>query len=124
MLTYYTQAANAEFQNIDEVEALAEEQGNEIQFLDNVFLPVSIELGRTRMLVHDILALEKGSLIEFDKLAGETVDLLVNDKKFAEGEVVVIDERFGIRITGLYETADILKEARRQNPASINVHLK
>jgi flagellar motor switch protein FliN/FliY len=65
------------------------------------------------MQVRDILNLEKGSLIEFDKLAGETVDLMVNDKKFAEGEVVVIDERFGIRITGLYKTADILKEVRK-----------
>ncbi len=87
--------------------------GQNIKFLDDVYLPVSIELGRTRMRVQDILDLSKGSVIEFDKLAGETVDLLVNDRKFAEGEVVVIDEHFGIRITGLYKTADLLVEATK-----------
>ncbi|MFC1557242.1 flagellar motor switch protein FliN, partial [candidate division KSB1 bacterium] len=85
----------------------------EIQFLDDIFLPVSIELGRTKMQVREIIELDKGSIIEFDKLAGETVDLLVNDRKFAEGEVVVIDEHFGIRITGLYKTQDILKDAQK-----------
>ena len=108
-----TKVSGAEFQNIDEVEGTQGEEIQNIDFLDDVFLPVSIELGRTRMEIRDIIVLEKSSLIEFDKLAGETVDLFVNDKKFAEGEVVVIDERFGIRITALYETADILKEARR-----------
>jgi len=80
--------------------------------LSDVYLPVSIELGRTKMLVKEILDLEKGTIIEFNKLAGETVDLLVNDKKFAEGEVVVIDEHFGIRITALVRTAQVELENR------------
>jgi flagellar motor switch protein FliN/FliY len=108
-----THVSAVEFQNIREGEAQESQESQHLDFLEDVFLPVSIELGRTRMQIQDIISLDKGSLIEFDKLAGETVDLLVNDKKFAEGEVVVIDERFGIRITGLYKTADILKEARR-----------
>ncbi len=108
-----TNVSAVEFQNIGDVENKESQESQHLDFLDDVFLPVSIELGRTRMQIQDIVSLEKGSLIEFDKLAGETVDLLVNDKKFSEGEVVVIDERFGIRITGLYKTADILKEARR-----------
>ena len=81
--------------------------------LGDVFLPVSIELGRTLLSIRDINELEKGSIIEFDKLAGETVDLLVNDKKFAEGEVVVIDEHFGIRLTTLVKTRDVELEMRR-----------
>ena len=108
-----TKVSGAEFQNIEEAEAPEVQEEHGLNFLNDVYLPVSIELGRTRMQIKDIINLEKGSLIEFDKLAGETVDLLVNNRKFAEGEVVVIDERFGIRITGLYKTEDILKEARR-----------
>jgi len=84
-----------------------------MQDLGDIFLPVSIELGRTLLSIRDINELEKGSIIEFDKLAGETVDLLVNDKKFAEGEVVVIDEHFGIRLTTLVRTRDVELEMRR-----------
>jgi len=61
------------------------------------------------MLIKDILELGHGSVIEFEKLAGEPVDLLVDDKKIAEGEVVVVDEHFGIRLTSLSRT-DLLKD--------------
>jgi flagellar motor switch protein FliN/FliY len=90
------------------------EMGSEetIGMLGDVYLPVSIELGRTRLPIRYILELEKSSIIEFEKLAGETVDLLVNDKKFAEGEVVVIDEHFGIRITNLVRTEEVVLELR------------
>lgn len=72
-------------------------------------LPISIELGRTKMLIKDILELGHGSVIEFDKFAGEPVDLLVNDKKIAEGEIVVIDEHFGIKITSLAHPHERIK---------------
>lgn len=85
---------------------------NTTELLGDVYLPVSIELGRTRLPIRDLLDLDVGSIIEFDKLAGETVDLLVNDKKFAEGEVVVIDEHFGIRITNLVRSEDVMLEMR------------
>jgi flagellar motor switch protein FliN/FliY len=62
-------------------------------------LPVSIELGRTRMTVQDILRLGRGSVVQLERLAGEPIDVYVGDRRFAEGEVVVIDEHFGIRIT-------------------------
>ena len=107
-----TKVSGAEFHEIGETEVAENRDAHGLDFLDDIYLPISIELGRTRMQVQDIIRLEKGSLIEFDKLAGETVDLMVNNRKFAEGEVVVIDERFGIRITGLYKTEDILREAR------------
>ncbi|MBK7985990.1 MAG: flagellar motor switch protein FliN [Ignavibacteria bacterium] len=76
-------------------------------------LPVSIELGSTNMLIRDILKLSRGSVIEFDKLVSEPVDILVNGKKVAEGEVVVIDKHFGIRITSLVEPGERIKGIRR-----------
>lgn len=71
--------------------------------LMDVSLTIAIELGRTTMLVRDLLDLGVGSIIELEKMAGETIDIYVNEKKFAEGEVVVIDENFGVRITKLLE---------------------
>jgi flagellar motor switch protein FliN/FliY len=69
--------------------------------LMDVSVPIAIELGRTSMAIEDILNLGPGSVVELDKLAGEPVDLLVNNKLLAKGEVVVIDENFGVRITNM-----------------------
>ena len=66
----------------------------------------AVELGRTTQLVQDILGLGEGSIIELDKLAGEPVDLLVNGKLIAKGEVVVIDENFGVRVTDIVSPAE------------------
>jgi len=70
-----------------------------IDMLLDVNLTVTVELGRTRLTIKEILGLSQGSVVELDKLAGEPVDLMVNDKLFARGEVVVIDENFGVRVT-------------------------
>ncbi|MBD3165433.1 flagellar motor switch protein FliN [bacterium] len=97
----------ASFAQFDVAEAMA--QADEPQNLDlllDINLPVTIELGRTHMLIRDILEIGPGSVIELNKLSGEPVDLYVNDKKFAMGEVVVIDENFGIRITELLREED------------------
>lgn len=72
---------------------------NNIDLLQDVPLQVTVELGRTTMVVRDILALGPGSIIELDRAAGEMVDVMVNGKLIARGEVVVIDENFGVRIT-------------------------
>lgn len=72
----------------------------------DVPLRVTVELGRTRMQIRDVLELGKGSVVELDKLAGEPVDLLVNGKLIARGEVVVIDESFGIRVTDIVSPAE------------------
>ncbi len=64
-------------------------------------IPVTIELGKTRMTVQDILRLGRGSVIQLERMAGEPVDIIVGDRRFGEGEVVVINEHFGIRITRL-----------------------
>ncbi len=84
-----------------------------LELLYDLQLPVSIELGRTNMLIRDILRLGRGSVIEFDKLVSEPVDVLINGKKVAEGEVVVIDKHFGIRITTLVDPTDRLRGLRK-----------
>ena len=78
--------------------ATAQEQGN-IGLIMDVFMEMTVELGRTRKLIKDILGMGEGTIIELDKLAGEPVDILVNHKLIAKGEVVVIDENFGVRVT-------------------------
>ncbi len=67
----------------------------------DIELPISIELGRTTMLIRDIIRLAPGSVVELDKLSGEPVDLFVNGRIFAKGEVVVVDENFAVRVTEL-----------------------
>jgi len=74
----------------------------------DILLPVVIELGRTRMLIKEIIDLAPGAIIELDKLTGEPVELYVNGKKFALGEVVVVDENFGVRITELVKIEERL----------------
>jgi len=80
-----------------------------ISLIMDVPLQVTVELGRRRMLVRDILELGKGSLIELDKLAGEPVDVYVNGKLIAKGEVVVIDENFGVKITSIVTPAERMR---------------
>ncbi len=73
-------------------------QGN-ISLIMDVFMEMTVELGRTKKTIKDILGMGEGTIIELDKLAGEPVDILVNHKPIAKGEVVVIDENFGVRVT-------------------------
>ncbi|HUN65404.1 MAG TPA: flagellar motor switch protein FliN [Bacteroidota bacterium] len=94
----------AEFQSLESTPSGEKEKN--IDLLLDINLPVAIELGKTNMLIKDILELQKGSLVEFDKAAGEPVDILVNGKKMAEGEVVVVDDHFAVRITTLVERSE------------------
>jgi flagellar motor switch protein FliN/FliY len=73
--------------------------GYNIDLLLGVTLQVAVEIGRTTLPIRDVLALTPGSIIELDKLAGEKVDILINGRPIAQGEVVVVDENFGVRIT-------------------------
>ncbi|MCY8231846.1 flagellar motor switch phosphatase FliY [Priestia endophytica] len=83
-----------------------------LDMLLDVPLDVTVELGRTRRSVREILTLSSGSIIELDKLAGEPVDILVNNKLVAQGEVVVIDENFGVRVTDIVSQRDRLNKLR------------
>ena len=70
-----------------------------IDFLYDVKLEVSVVLGSTRMLIRELLNLDAGSIVELNKLAGESLDVIVNDKVIARGEAVVINDKFGVRLT-------------------------
>ncbi len=95
---------------------LARTDFSRLKMILDVPLKVSVELGRTKMLVNDLLQLGQGSVIELDKIAGEPMEILINDKLVAMGEVVVVNEKFGVRLTdvvsqfGLGDLAS-LKEA-------------
>ncbi|MEA1981175.1 MAG: flagellar motor switch protein FliN [candidate division Zixibacteria bacterium] len=101
------EVSNAQFQHLAEPASKSERKN--IDMLMDVNLPVAIELGRTKMRISDILALGPGSVVELNKLAGEPVDVLVNSKAVARGEVVVIDENFGVRVTQLLTAEERLK---------------
>lgn len=90
-----------------QVTAQTEEgESGSIEMLMDIRLPVSVELGRTQTLVRDILDYGPGTVVELNKLAGDPVDILVNGKLVAQGEVVVIDDHFGVRITVLLSPRD------------------
>ena len=88
-------------------ETLGEEQAQNLDLIMGVPLEVTVEIGRTRKKVQDILAFSKGSLVVLDKLAGDQVDLFVNGKCIARGEVVVIDDNFGIRISEILHKPEL-----------------
>ena len=88
-------------------EQLGEEQAQNLDLIMSVPLEVTVEIGRTRKKVQDILAFSKGSLVVLDKLAGDQVDLFVNGKCIAHGEVVVIDDNFGIRVSEILHRPEI-----------------
>lgn len=88
---------------------LQEHEARNLNMLLDIPLQVTVELGRTSKSVKDILDLSAGSIIELDKLAGEPVDILVNSRLIAKGEVVVIEENFGVRITDILSQSDRLK---------------
>jgi flagellar motor switch protein FliN len=85
--------------------------GYNIDLLLGVTLQVAVEIGRTTLPIRDVLALTPGSIIELDKLAGEKVDILINGRPIAQGEVVVVDENFGVRIT------DVVARQQRLSPS-------
>jgi len=78
-------------------------RGNGIDLIRDVPLKITVELGRASLTVREVLALGSGSVVELDRLAGEPIDVLVNDRLIAHGEVVIVDESFGVRITDLLQ---------------------
>lgn len=95
-------ASFSEFEHVP----LTKQNERNLEMLLDIQLKVAVELGKTQRTVKDILDLSQGSIVELDKLAGEPVDVLVNDKLIAKGEVVVIDENFGVRVTDIISQED------------------
>lgn len=84
----------------------------DLDFILDIPLEVTVEMGRTKMLINDLLQLGQGSVIELNRLAGEPLDILVNNKLVARGEVVVVGEKFGIRLTDIVSPLERVKRLR------------
>jgi flagellar motor switch protein FliN/FliY len=104
-----TNVQSVQFPNLMPARAGAQETGN-ISLIMDVYMEMTVELGRTRKLIKEILGMGEGTIIELDKLAGEPVDILVNHKLIAKGEVVVIDENFGVRVTEIVSPMERMSE--------------
>ena len=79
------------------------------EVLQNIPVTISVEVGRASLKIRDLMRLTQGSVVELDRLAGEPLDLLVNNTLVAQGEVVLVNERYGVRLTSVVPTADRVK---------------
>jgi flagellar motor switch protein FliN len=82
----------------------------DLDFILDIPLKVSVELGRTKILVQDLLKLHKGSVVELSKLAGEPLEILVNERVVAKGEVIVLNEKFGVRLTDIVSHSQRIRQ--------------
>lgn len=87
-------------------------QDRNLQMILDIPLRVTVELGRTKMPVSDLLNLAQGSVIELNKLAGEPMEVFVNDKLIARGEAVVVNEKFGVRLTDIISTRERVEQLK------------
>ncbi|MGR3317824.1 MAG: flagellar motor switch protein FliN [Candidatus Anammoxibacter sp.] len=97
---------SVEMSEFSDANILASDEGDasgqtNIDMILDISIPIAVELGRTTMLLKDVLTLSPGSIVELTKLAGDTVDLMIRGKLIARGEVVVVDDNFGLRITSI-----------------------
>lgn len=98
-------------QNVS-ADAAGEPNARRLALLLDVNLDISVELGRARMSIQELLGLGPGSVIELDKLAGEPLDILVNDRLIARGEAVVMNDKFGVRITDIVNPTERVARLR------------
>ena len=84
----------------------------DLDFILDIPLEVSVEVGRTKMLINDLLQLSQGSVIELGKLVGEPFEVMINNKLVARGEVVVVNERFGVRLTDIISPMERIEQLR------------
>lgn len=98
-----------QFSSFDQHPHAAAEENKNLALVMDVTLNLTVELGKTELSIKDILELTRGSVIELDRVAGEPVDLMANGKLIAKGEVVVIEDNFGLRITSIISPAERLR---------------
>ncbi len=84
----------------------------DLDFILDIPLEITVELGRTKMLINDLLKLGQGSIIELPKPAGETLEILANNRLIAKGDVVVVNEKYGIRLTEVISTVKRLEQLK------------
>ncbi|MBQ7739271.1 MAG: flagellar motor switch protein FliN [Desulfovibrionaceae bacterium] len=109
---FASQAKEAEFKDMTDVakQPRDSKRNRELDFILDIPLNVSAELGRTRLMINELLQLGQGSVIELNKLAGEPLELYVNGKLVARGEAVVINEKFGVRLTDIISPVERVKQ--------------
>ncbi len=105
------QVAPASFQNFSPT--VASTAGNDINMILDIPVQLTVELGRTRIPIKHILQLAQGSVVELEALAGEPMDVLVNGYLIAQGEVVVVNEKFGIRLTDIVTPSERMRRLSR-----------
>lgn len=98
--------------NLKAVPSMGESQDRNLQLILDIPLRVTVELGRTKMAVSELLNLSQGSVIELNKLAGEPLEVFVNDKMIARGEAVVVNEKFGVRLTDIISTKERVEQLK------------
>ncbi|MBI2379374.1 MAG: flagellar motor switch protein FliN [Gammaproteobacteria bacterium] len=96
----------------DEGAPISQEQARKMEVILDIPVTLSMEVGRTQISIRNLLQLNQGSVVELDRLAGEPLDVLVNGTLIAHGEVVVVNEKFGIRLTDVMSAAERIKKLR------------
>ncbi len=89
-----------------------DQQPGNLDFILDIPLEITVQLGRTKMLIHDLLKLGQGSVIELSKPAGDTLEILANDRLIAKGDVVVINDKYGIRLTEVISPVERLEQLK------------
>lgn len=109
------QVAPAEFTNFGEPAGGMNHQGNDINMILDIPVQLTVELGRTRIPIKHILQLAQGSVVELETMAGEPMDVLVNGYLIAQGEVVVVNDKFGIRLTDIVTPSERMRRLSRSS---------
>ncbi len=102
----------AEFQDLDKKSDAMSTAESNLEVILDIPVTLSMEVGRTEVPIQDLLALNRGSVVELDRIAGEPMDVLINGTLIAHGEVVVVNEKFGIRLTDVISPAERVKKLR------------
>ena len=103
---------SAEAPELEAVAVVDETSNNNLELILDIPLRVTVELGRAKMVVSELLNLGQGSVIELNKLAGEPMEILVNDKLVARGEAVVVNEKFGVRLTDIISPKERVEQLK------------
>ena len=106
------QAVHAGFSDLSDTSSSAKEGEINLESVLDIPVTLSMEIGRTRLSIRNLLQLNQGSVVELDRLAGEPMDVMVNGTLIAHGEVVVVNEKFGVRLTDVMSAQERIKKLR------------
>ena len=112
MVESVEEKAHTEVPEVADEEVQEASEGGDLDFILDIPLDITVELGRTSMCIKDLLQLGQGAVVELSKLAGEPMEIFVNGKLFARGEVVVVNEKFGVRLTDIVSPAERIKSLK------------